>query len=204
MLLLPSAAGQFAASERTRSTHPCDDSSAGAWLRCKVPASFSERRRPLIQRCSRLQRAEPNSGARRPITMGIWTGAGGCVAVLALVSGCGSVTSSPGPASPPVAVTATTVSGLVVGEPGCPGPERLGTPCPPIPMRGAIVEIDADGKQVTATATTTTGAFALRVPPGSYTIKATSAGALHTATSQPLTVGFAPVTVTLTVDTGMR
>ena len=71
-------------------------------------------------------------------------------------------------------------------------------------MPGATVEIDAAGRQVTATATTTTGAFALRVPPGSYTIKATSAGALHTSTNQPLMVGSAPVTVTLTVDTGMR
>jgi hypothetical protein len=70
-------------------------------------------------------------------------------------------------------------------------------------MPDAIVEIDADGRRVNATTTTTTGAFALRIRPGSYTIKATSAGALHTA-SQPLTVGSAPVTVTLTVDTGMR
>jgi hypothetical protein len=71
-------------------------------------------------------------------------------------------------------------------------------------MPGATVEIDAAGRQVTATTTTTTGAFQLRVPPGSYTIRATSAGALHAAASQSLTVGGAAITVTLTVDTGMR
>jgi hypothetical protein len=71
-------------------------------------------------------------------------------------------------------------------------------------MADAIVEIDAGGSRVSATTTTTTGAYVLRVPPGNYTIKATSAGALRTATSQPLTVGSGSVTVTLSLDTGIR
>lgn len=153
---------------------------------------------------NRVQHAEPGSGKRRPTGVGIATGAGVCAAVIAVVSGCGAVPSSPSPEDASGAAAVTTVSGFVVGEPGCPGPERAGTPCPPIPMRGATVEIDAAGRQVAATATTATGAFQLRVAPGSYTITATSAGALHTAASQPLTVGAAAIKVTLTVDTGIR
>jgi len=56
-------------------------------------------------------------------------------------------------------------------------------------MPGAVVDIDVHSRRVRATTTTTKGAFALRVPPGSYTIKPTVAGGPRTATSQPLTIG---------------
>ena len=71
-------------------------------------------------------------------------------------------------------------------------------------MRGATVEADLAGQPVARATTGADGRFALRLPPGSYTLVATAAGPLRSTASRGLSVGAAPVSVTLTVDTGMR
>lgn len=92
----------------------------------------------------------------------------------------------------------------MLGEPGCPGPVRLGTPCPPLAMRGATVEADRAGRPVARATTGADGRFTLLLPPGGYTLVATATGPLRSTASRSLSVGTSPVSVTLTVDTGIR
>src|SRR5690349_908130 len=120
--------------------------------------------------------------------------------VVLMQAACGSAAPAHQPAGSSTSGVVRQVSGAVVGTPGCPGPERLGSPCPPRPMPGAVVEIRAGTVVVARTTAGTDGRFQLSVPPGTYRIIATAAGPLGTQDAKDLTVATAPVTVDLTVD----
>ena len=127
------------------------------------------------------------------------------VAALWLVAGCAS-TAPPGPSasSSPPTPAPQRVSGTVLGEPGCPGPVRLGSACPPKPMAGSTVEVMLAGRVVASAVADASGGFELFVGPGSYTITAKSAGPLGSKDTKDLVVGAVAVTIDLTVDTGIR
>lgn len=134
------------------------------------------------------------------------TSLGFAAAVLTAVSVTACASTTPGT---PTGVRTSSVSGLVSGQilaaPGCPGPERLGTPCPPRPAAGADVRIESQGRVIAETTSATDGRFQMRVTPGTYRIVATSTAPLRSTSSKDITVtATTPVEVTLTVDSGLR
>jgi hypothetical protein len=123
------------------------------------------------------------------------------ILVALVLAGCsvgqpgGGSTPSPNPAG--VAVT-----GTVTAAPGCPGPQRADTSCPPKPVAGARVEIEAGGVLVASTTADASGRFRLVVAPGTYQITAHNVG-FASETSQDITVT-GPVDLALQVDSGLR
>jgi hypothetical protein len=96
-----------------------------------------------------------------------------------------------------------TLSGTVRAEPGCPGPVRLDSPCPPRPVAGATVEADRAGREVGQATTDSNGRFSLRLPSGTYQVTATNAGGLKTSVTKTVALT-TDDDITLTVDSGMR
>jgi hypothetical protein len=126
------------------------------------------------------------------------------VAVGWLAAGCASTAAQPGGGPSSAGAGLIRVSGRVLGEPGCPGPARLESPCPPRAMPGSTVEADRDGRMVAQVSAATDGYFQLRLLPGAYRITATAPGPLKSTIGKDIVVSGAPVSVDLTVDTGMR
>jgi hypothetical protein len=125
------------------------------------------------------------------VSRGVVTG------LLALcLAACASAGSSPGSDQ-------LTLTGIVRAEPGCPGPVRLDSPCPPRPVAGATVEAERDRRSVARTTTDRNGRFTLRLPAGTYRVTATNAGGLRTTATQTVVLT-ANTDITLTVDSGMR
>ncbi len=122
------------------------------------------------------------------------------LAALVACAGCaGGGAPTPGSTGP----SAVAVTGTVAAAPGCPGPERADSPCPPRPVPGAAVELaTTDGTVVGRATTDSAGRFRLTVAPGQYRITAHNVG-YRSSASQALTVAGA-VEVTLVVDSGMR
>lgn len=119
-------------------------------------------------------------------------------ALLALAGCAGSRPAAPASAT-------GTVSGLVLSAPSCPGPARIGHPCPPRPVDGAGVAALSGARQVAATDTGSDGRFQLKLPAGRYLIRATNIGGYRSTTEQVLSVTRDNVaTLTLILDTGIR
>ncbi|MEP7019837.1 MAG: carboxypeptidase-like regulatory domain-containing protein, partial [Pseudonocardiales bacterium] len=92
-----------------------------------------------------------------------------------------------------------------LSAPACPGPERVGRPCPPWPVHGAVVVAVIAEKTVASARTHADGTFLLSLPEGRYLIRATNAGGYAPTARTTVRVGVArPVSITLTVDSGMR
>jgi hypothetical protein len=119
------------------------------------------------------------------------------IGVLA-VSGC--ATGTAGPSAPKG--SAIRVTGTVTASPGCPGPQRIDSPCPSRPVVGAPVELATNGSVVASTTTDATGHFRLNVPAGVYVITARNVGYASHVTQMITVTG--PVDVPLVVDSGMR
>jgi hypothetical protein len=117
------------------------------------------------------------------------------VAVL-LLTACGSTGSSG---------ATTTVAGHVLAAPACPV-QIAGSPCPPRPVAGADVVAEDDGEVVARTTTGSDGSFTLSLPPGSYTVVASTVSGIRSQASRrievPLPSGQPPLV--LTVDSGIR
>jgi hypothetical protein len=97
-----------------------------------------------------------------------------------------------------------TLEGTVLSAPSCPV-ERVGSPCPPRPVAGATVEAYRGSHGVAQTATGRSGGFLLRLPAGSYLVRATNVGGYRSTAATQVTVSAdRPVSVTLTVDSGIR
>lgn len=113
------------------------------------------------------------------------------------------------PASPAAPTeSGVSPSGILLGTvragPTCPV-EPLGSPCRPLPVEGAHVELLTGPDVVADTLTSAAGEFRLTAPPGSYVLRATSPGSYRSQVSQPveLTEGGAS-RVNLLLDTGIR
>jgi hypothetical protein len=112
----------------------------------------------------------------------------------------GTGTATPAVSGP----SAVAVSGTVLAAPGCPGPVRLDSPCPPRPLAGARVQAMQAAGVVATVTTGSDGRFTLRLAPGVYRLVATAAGPLRTAAAVQITVASSPVSTNLIVDSGMR
>ena len=109
-----------------------------------------------------------------------------------LASGCVA------PASPSGGITGTVLAG-----PACPGPARIGSPCPDRPAAVQLA-FQKDGAQVASVTSSADGRFTVDLPPGRYVILG-AAGRLPSV--RQLTVDVpagAYVQVAVSADTGIR
>jgi hypothetical protein len=95
------------------------------------------------------------------------------------------------------------VTGLVYSAPTCPV-ERAGHPCPPARVRGAVVVARSRGREVATTRTDGAGRFTIYLRPGRYRVVATNIGGYVSRAARTVTVNTTRVTITLTVDSGIR
>lgn len=167
-------------------------------------ASAAGRAGPLIAAARRV-RGEPGRGSGRLNGMDTVTplarlrrlvaAAGLAVLVAVAATGC----AAPSPAK---SVSSGEVTGTVRTSPGCPGPVRLGSPCPDRPLADARVDAVQGGKVVSSTVTDASGHYTLELAAGRYQIVVVStaypARAAGTAEIPP------SATVDLTLDSGMR
>jgi len=110
----------------------------------------------------------------------------------------GGASSSPSPGPSSFAIT-----GVVTAEPGCPGPQRAGTQCPPRAVAGARVELAKAGAIVETQTADGAGRFQFIVTPGTYRLTAHNVGFASQA-SQDVSVTAGPVDLKLVVDSGLR
>jgi len=127
------------------------------------------------------------------------------LAAVAMVAACAdrsnlpgqpSATLSPGP-------RLAKVVGVVNATPGCPGPERLDSPCPAIPVPGAVIDVTRDGREVTSAVADMRGSFTVRLAPGRYDFTARNVGGYRSRTTRTVTVPTSEP-VELTIDAGLR
>jgi Carboxypeptidase regulatory-like domain len=119
------------------------------------------------------------------------------IGVMAL-AGCAQKTGG----TPTPSESGIKVTGTVTASPGCPGPQRIDSPCPDRPVAGAPVEFARDGAIVATTTTDAAGHFSITVAPGSYEVTARNVGYFSRITR---TVDVtAPLDLSLVVDSGMR
>lgn len=95
------------------------------------------------------------------------------------------------------------MTGTVLTAPTCPV-ERSGQPCPPRPVPAALVTVYAGANRVASTTADRTGHFALRLAPGAYRVQARMPAGLRSTASKHIAVAAEPVTLTITVDSGLR
>lgn len=113
------------------------------------------------------------------------------IAAALLLSACGSL-----------AAPTSGIRGTILAGPACPGPARVGSPCPdrPVAMTVEVVQ----GSAVVATfASGADGRFSVALAPGSYILR--SKAGLPALRSGTITVppgGY--IEVALQADTGMR
>lgn len=117
-----------------------------------------------------------------------------------LLIGCGSrADPSPGPRP-----DQGFVSGVVQAGPTCPV-ETIESPCPPMLVEGAVVELQQDGKVVASGHTNAQGEFRLESPVGQVTVTAKATAGLPSEDSQTVAVEAGKTTaVVLALDTGIR
>jgi hypothetical protein len=100
----------------------------------------------------------------------------------------------------------TGIEGHVLAGPTCPVVTVDDPSCADRPVPGAtIVVLDANGNEVARLITDASGAFAVALPPGPYTIEPQRVeGFMGVAESMPVTVGNGVATVDVQMDTGIR
>jgi hypothetical protein len=62
------------------------------------------------------------------------------------------------------------IEGIVTEGPMCPGPTRIGNPCPDQPYQTTITILDTQGKQLAQVQTDDSGEFKIPLAPGTYTL----------------------------------
>jgi hypothetical protein len=95
------------------------------------------------------------------------------------------------------------VTGIVYSAPSCPV-ERIGSPCPPRAVANAEVLAYQGEHRRAATRTGSDGRFQLDVPYGHYTVQATNVGGYGSTARADVDVSARPISVELTVDSGIR
>jgi hypothetical protein len=101
------------------------------------------------------------------------------------------------------ATSSYELTGTVVAEPGCPGPVRPDSPCPPRAVPGARVDADVNGSAARSTTTDAQGRFGLILPAGRYEIRVVISSGYRASASQTVTL-VADTKITVTVDSGLR
>ena len=95
------------------------------------------------------------------------------------------------------------VTGTVYSAPSCPV-ERADSPCPPRPVAGAEVVAAIGQRRRAATHSRSDGRFRLELSYGRYTLRATNVGPYASTTSKTVDVSAVPISIDLTVDSGIR
>jgi hypothetical protein len=95
------------------------------------------------------------------------------------------------------------VTGVVYSAPSCPV-ESIESPCLPRPVADAEVLAYQGQHQRAATRTGSDGRFQLDLPYGHYTIQATNVGGYGSTAQTDVEVSATPISVELTVDSGIR
>jgi hypothetical protein len=96
------------------------------------------------------------------------------------------------------------IAGTVVAAPACPGPVIQGRECPPRPVPGAEIDVTGGTRPAIVMAADAAGTFKVNLAPGTYTVKAVNVGGYRSTTSQTVVVGTTGMTITLTLDSGIR
>jgi hypothetical protein len=117
------------------------------------------------------------------------------VAVVAL-AGCATATTPPG--------SSAVVHGQVLAAPGCPV-ERADSPCPAIRVAGARVIASTGETEVARVVSAGDGSFTLTLPPGTYTLEATTSNGYRSSANQVVRLQESTAQqVTITLDSGIR
>jgi carboxypeptidase family protein len=116
--------------------------------------------------------------------------------VLFAVSGCAS-------RRPADSVARYELTGTVSAVPGCAGPVRLDSSCPPRAVSGAHVDVDVNGSAVGSTTTDGQGHFELRLPAGRYEVIVVNSGGYRSSATRMVSLD-ADTDITVSVDSGMR
>jgi hypothetical protein len=95
------------------------------------------------------------------------------------------------------------VTGIVYSAPSCPV-ERIESPCPPRPVANAEILAYQGQHQQAATHAGGDGRFRFDLRYGHYTIQATNVGGYGSTARRNVDVSAAPISVELTVDSGIR
>lgn len=103
----------------------------------------------------------------------------------------------------PVESVDGVVTGTVYSAPSCPL-ERANSPCPPRPVAGAAVVAFVGHRRRAATHTGGDGRFRLELSYGRYTIRATNVGPYASTASKTVDVSAVPISIEITVDSGIR
>ena len=110
--------------------------------------------------------------------------------------------------NPPDKIAAGYISGHVTIGPNCPGPERIGVPCP-IPPEAyssrAVVVYESDGTTIKENGKIdASGNYKIALGPGNYFVQISPAG-IGPGEKKPATVkSFETTVVDFNIDTGMR
>ena len=96
------------------------------------------------------------------------------------------------------------ITGIVLAGPACPGPTRIGSPCPDRPIAVQLVFMRNGTTQAGSVSSSSDGRFKVDLPAGSYTIRG-AGGVLPFVTELTVIVpadGY--IDVTVHADTGIR
>jgi hypothetical protein len=105
---------------------------------------------------------------------------------------------------PPPAPAGSGAFGYVTAGPTCPV-ERPDQPCPPRPVAAHIQALDASGHNIAATDTDSAGRYMLVLPPGTYTLAATTGATLpRCSPAQVSVLTRTPSRADISCDTGIR
>jgi hypothetical protein len=97
------------------------------------------------------------------------------------------------------------IEGIVTEGPMCPGPTRIGNPCPDQPYQTTITILDTQGKQLAQVQTDDTGHFKIQLKPGTYTLHPEPGRPFPVAPDQSVVIEDDQYTrVTVIYDTGIR
>jgi hypothetical protein len=98
-----------------------------------------------------------------------------------------------------------TVSGHVLGAPGCPV-ERLDSPCPPRPMSGVTVTFRSTGGSVETAKTDSGGAYSIDLAAGTWKVAlvARPSGRLLDGPAEVVVASGRVTVADFTVDSGIR
>lgn len=115
---------------------------------------------------------------------------------------CGAVAAPTDGQMRPSPSSVALLQGTVVVEPTCPV-QRIGSPCPPAPLRGARVEAYSGNTLAAAAVTDSSGHYLVHLTPGQYLIRVANPSLPRLVTQQ--TVALSGDTVlNLSVDSGIR